>query len=136
MYVGHSRGAGVAGVDMDYGSPAAAGLHYKAKGNRMALGHIRAHNQDTVGVGQVPLGRGRGSPPKRSAQPGHRGAVSDPGLVLDPDHPQTARKKFLDEIVLLVVQCCAAERGYSWRVLDYLTFVVALPPGLIPGLFY
>ena len=55
------------------------------KADRVALGHVRAHDQDASAMLQVHLaGRGPAAA-ERGAQTGHGRAVSDPGLVLEPD---------------------------------------------------
>ena len=75
----------------------------------MGLGHVRAHEQDAVAVGQVLLVVGGRAAAERGAQTGHRGAMSYPGLVLDGDHAQAAAEQLLDQVVLLVVDRRPAE---------------------------
>ena len=63
-------------------------LHHEAEGDRVALGHVRAHDEDGVGEPHVHLdGRGAAAA-VRSAQTGHGRAVSYPGLVFEPDQPE------------------------------------------------
>lgn len=60
-------------------------LHDEPEPDRMAFRHVRAHDQDCIGVLQIHLG-GRGSATtERSAQTGHGRAVSDPRLIFEPN---------------------------------------------------
>src|SRR5689334_15752535 len=61
-------------------------------------------------------------------QTGHRGAVSYASLVLDLHHPER-RHQLLDDVVLLVVECGAAEVREAHRALRR----VALRRRLLPG---
>jgi hypothetical protein len=90
------RGAGKARVHMDDRGALGLGLHDKAKGNRVILRHVGAHNHHTVGIGEVPLRRRRRPPSEACAQTGHRGAVSDARLVFDPYHPQATSAQLLN----------------------------------------
>ena len=58
------------------------------------LGHRRAHDQDRVRVHEILLRRRRPPATERSAQTGHRGAMSYPGLVADRDNAQSAGESF------------------------------------------
>ena len=64
------------------------GLHHPAEGDRVALGHVRAHDEDAVGVLQVQRERGGPAAAIRSAQTGHGRAVSYPGLVFEETTPR------------------------------------------------
>ena len=89
-------------------APRALRLHHPLEADRVALGHVRAHDQDAVGVLQVLL-EGRGAAPaERGPQTGDGGGVSYAGLVLDLDDAQR-REQLLDEVVLLVVERRPAE---------------------------
>ena len=81
--------------------------------HRVILGHVRSHDQDRIGIGQVLLRRGGAAAPKRCAQTGHGGAVSYTGLVADANHAQASGEKFLDQVVFFVVERRAAEVGES-----------------------
>ena len=81
--VGDGAGAGESRIDMDDGGAVLAGLHHPAEPDRMALRHVRALNDDAVGVLQILLERGRAAPPERCPQTGDRGGVSYTGLVFD-----------------------------------------------------
>ena len=70
-------------VDVDDRGAARLGLHHPLESDRMALGHVRALDDDAVSVLQVLL-EGRGSAAsERGPQTGDSGAVSNTGLVLD-----------------------------------------------------
>ena len=92
-------------------APAGLGLHHPLEPDRMALGHVRAHDHDAVGVGQVLLEGGGAAPTERCPQTGDGGGVSYAGLVLDL-HGAERREQLLHEVVLLVVEGGSA-RG--WR---------------------
>jgi hypothetical protein len=49
------------GIDVDHSRPAELGFHHPLEADRMALGHIRTHDDDAVGVGEVLL-EGGGAP--------------------------------------------------------------------------
>ena len=93
----------------------------------MALGHVRAHDHDAVGVLQVLLEGGRAAAAERGAQTGHRGAVSYARLVLDLDDAE-AVNSFLMQVVLLVVQRGAAEVRDARAAAQRPSLVVALLP--------
>ena len=86
------------------------GLHHPLEPDRMGLGHVRAHDDDAVGVGQVLLVVRGAAATERGSQTGNRGGVSNTGLVLDLDRAQRG-EQLLDQVVLLVVQRRAAEAG-------------------------
>src|SRR5205085_12003511 len=103
--------------------------------HRMLLGHVRAHDQDAVGVLQVLLERGGAAAPERGPQTGDRGAVSYPSLVLDRDRAGR-REELLDQVVLLAVERGAAEEVHPERALQRLSVVCLLLPGLLAGADY
>ena len=110
--VAQGRGAREPGVDVDQRRALLLGLHGPAEADRVGLGHVRAHDQDAVAVGQVLLVVGGRAAAERGAQTGHRGGVSYPRLVLDRDHAQAGREQLLDQVVLLVVERRAAQRAH------------------------
>ena len=81
--VGQRAGAGEPRVDVDDRRAARLGLHHPLEADRVGLGEVRALDDDAVGVLQVLHERGGPAPAERRAEPGDRGAVADPGLVLD-----------------------------------------------------
>ena len=95
MHVAQRRGAREARIDVDQRRAFLLRLHRPAEGDRMGFGHVRAHEQDAIAVGQVLLIGGGRAAAERSAQTGHRSAMSYPGLVLDRDHAQPAAEQFL-----------------------------------------
>src|SRR2546423_12418436 len=78
----------------------------------MALGHVRSHDHDAVGVLQILLEGGRATPSERRPQTGDGGGVSYAGLVLDLDRAE-GREQLLDQVVLLAVEGGPAEEGDS-----------------------
>src|SRR4051812_27881366 len=122
-------------IDVDDGRAPRLRFHHPLETDRMALGHVRALDDDDVGVLQILLERRRAASTERDPQTGDRGAVSDPGLVLDLQDPQR-RVELLEEVVLLVVEGRAAEVGDAERPLDRLSLVVPRFPGLVAGLLH
>src|SRR5207244_699959 len=83
VQVGHRARAREARIDMDYLRPAGLGFHDPLEADRVALGHVRAHDHDAVRVLQVLL-EGRGTAPtERGPHTGAGGGVSYARLVLD-----------------------------------------------------
>ena len=108
--VGQRAGAGEARVDVDDRRTALLGLHHPLEPDRMRLGHVRALDDDAVGVGQVLLESGGAAAAERSPQTGDGGGVSNAGLVLDLDRAQRG-EELLDQVVLFVVERRAAQAG-------------------------
>ena len=88
--VGDRAGPGEPRVDVDDRGAALLGLHDPLEPHRVALGHVRALDQDAVSVLQVLLEGGRAAAAKRGPQTGDGGGVSNPRLVLDLDRAQGA----------------------------------------------
>ena len=84
--IAKGRRAGEARIDVDQdGAVVRPGFQGPAEGHGMALGHVRAHDEDGVGMDEIP-GKGRGTAAsERDPQTGDRGGVSDPGLVFHVD---------------------------------------------------
>src|SRR5215472_11525873 len=76
--------------------PRSLALRGLAKPNRMRFRYVRAHYENTVAVGEVPLVISSRAAAKRGAQTGHRCAVSYSGPVLDREHPKPAIEQFFD----------------------------------------
>ena len=55
-------------------------------------------------LAKVLLRSGGAAASERGAQTGHRGAVSNSGLIADANHSQTGGEEFLDEVVFFAVQ--------------------------------
>jgi hypothetical protein len=53
--VGQRAGPGEPRVDVEDLGTARLGLHHPLEADRMGLGHVRAHDDDAVGIGQVLL---------------------------------------------------------------------------------
>ena len=85
VHVGDRRGAGEPRVDVDDLRAARLGLHHPLEPDRVALGHVRALDDDAVGVLQVLQEGGGAATTERGPQTGDGGAVSNTGLVLDLD---------------------------------------------------
>src|SRR5260221_161566 len=65
-------------IDMDHRGAAGLRLHYPLESYRMALGHVRAFDQDAVGVNQVTRKIAGAAAPETSPQTGDSGGVSNP----------------------------------------------------------
>ena len=81
----HEQGGDAAGR-RGSGSRPAPSPAWRSGMRSVTFGHIGPHHQDVVRIDQVPFGKRRRSPAIARAQSWDRGAVSDAGLVLDPDH--------------------------------------------------
>src|SRR5256886_10397759 len=90
--VGRGRGAAESRVDVDDGCAAFARLHRPAEADRMVLGHVAAHDEDRVGVGQVLLEGGGPTPSEACSQTGNGGAMSYSRLVFDGDDAQRSEE--------------------------------------------
>ncbi len=110
VQVGERAGAGEPGVDMDHLRAAGLGLHHPLEPDRMALGHVRALDDDAVRVLQVLLEGGRAAAAERGSQTGNGGGVSNTRLVLDLDRSQRG-EQLLEQVVLFVVERGPAEAG-------------------------
>src|SRR3954452_9516778 len=95
--------AGEARVDVDHLGAAPLCLHHPLEADRMALGHVGAHDQDAVNVLQILLERRGPTSSERCPQTGNGGRVSYARLVLDLDEPERGHQ-LLDRVVLLVVE--------------------------------
>ncbi len=103
VQVGERAGPGEPRVYVDQCRAAGLGLHDPLEPDRMALGHIRALDDDAVGVLHVLLEVSGPAAPKASPQTGNGGGVSNTGLILDLDRAQR-REQLLDQVVFLIVQ--------------------------------
>src|SRR4051794_14716059 len=92
----------------------------------MALGHVRALDEDAVRVLQVLLEAGGAAAAERCPQTGDGGAVSNTGLVLDL-HRAHGGVELLHEVVLLVVEGCPSEARYPHGPADLHAVLVVLP---------
>src|SRR3954467_6402818 len=81
--VGHRARAREARVDVHDLRAALLGLDHPLKADRVLLGHVRAHDEDRVGVLEVLLEGGGAAAPERGPQTGDRARVSYARLVLD-----------------------------------------------------
>src|SRR3546814_6419040 len=103
---------------MDDGGATLLCLQYEAKGDGVRLGHVRAHDQYAVGIGEIPLRHGGRAAPIGSVEDGHRIGVAVAGLILDPHHAEARTDNLLDEVVFFVVESGAAQRGTAVRMVD------------------
>ena len=133
VLVGHRARPREARVDVHDLRAAEPRFHHPLEADRMVLGHVRAHDQDRVGVPQILLVC-RGTPsPERGPQTGDRGAVSYACLVFDLDDAE-ADAQLLDQVVLLVVEGCAAQAGDAHRAVELVAVRILVLPGGAPGL--
>src|SRR3954447_5692873 len=98
---------------------------------RVLLGHVRAHDQDVVGVLQVLLERGRAATPERDPQTGNRRAMSYPRLVLD-RHRAHRGEALLQQVVLLAVERRPAEQREPTSAIQRLAVLGLRLPRLLP----
>jgi hypothetical protein len=110
VQVGERAGPGEARIDVDDRCAPGLGLHDPLEPDRMALGHVRAFNDDAIGVLQVLLEVGGPAATEAGSQTGDGGGVSYTGLVLDLDRAESG-EQLLDQVVFLVVQGGPAEAG-------------------------
>ena len=109
--VGHRAGPREPRVDVDQLGPAPLGLHHPLEADRVALGHVRAHDHDAVAVGEVLLERGGAAAPERGPQTGDRASCVICGPGSRSATAPSAGEQLLDQVVLLVVERRAAEVG-------------------------
>ncbi len=88
---------------------ALARFHHPLETDRVLLSHRRANNENGIRVRQRLLRRRCSATSYRGTQTGHRRTVSYSGLVADANHAQSPRKKFLQQIILFVVERRAAK---------------------------
>ena len=68
---------------MDYLCATLFGFYHVREGDRMRLGHIAAHNQNSIAIDEILRKCGGAAAPQRCTQTGYSGAVSYTGLILD-----------------------------------------------------
>ena len=88
---------------------ALARFHHPLKSYGMLLGHRRADNKDGIRIRKGLLRSCRPAASNRGTQTGHRRTVSYSGLVADANHAQSSSKKFLQQVILFIVERRAAE---------------------------
>src|SRR4051794_4761377 len=98
----------------------------------MGLGHVRALDEDAVGVLEILLERGRAAAAERGPQTGDRARVSYARLVLDL-HGAHRGERLLYEVVLLVVERRTAEVGEAQRAVHAPAMVVRVLPAVLAG---
>ena len=131
VHVGDRARAREARIDVDDRRAARLRLHHPLEPDRMALGHVRAHDHDAVAVLQILLeGRGAAAT-ERCPQTGHGGGVSYARLVLDL-HRAERGVELLHEVVLLVVEGRASEAREAERAAQRPALVVVLLPRAPP----
>ena len=75
----------------------------------MIFRHVRAHDQNHIGVQQIFWRRRSPASTIACAQTGHSRAMSYPGLVAYANHAQTSGEKFFDQVIFFVVERGATE---------------------------
>ena len=86
-------------IDVDnFGAVLNFGLHRPAKRYRMVFRHIRAHDDDAIGVRHAARIHGRGAATEPSPQTGDARAVSYTGLVLDRYDTEPTHELLLDMV--------------------------------------
>src|SRR5213078_1043961 len=120
-------------VDMDDLGTVHLRLHGPAERHRMALRHVRAHDDEAVGMFEAARVRRRGAATVPCPQTGDARAVSYPGLILDGDDPEPA-PELLAHVIELVVERRAAEREDRGRHVCELAVRELLDERLVAGL--
>ena len=115
--IGLGRRTGEAGVDDDEFGPLVHGLGDPFETDGMVFRRVAADDHDAVTVGEIVPVVGHGPSSESGPQRGHRGRVSEPGLVLQIDHAQ-ASHQFADEVALLVVEGRPADGGQGLGAVD------------------
>ena len=82
VQVGPGRRAGEAGVDHDELGALVHGLGDPAETDGMVFGRVAADDHDAITVGDIVPVVGHGAPSEGGPQRGHRGRVSEAGLML------------------------------------------------------
>ena len=113
-------------------APRSLRLHHPAEADRMALRHVRALNDDAVGVLQILLERGGAASSERCPQTGDRGGVSNTGLIFDLDDAERG-EELLDEVVLFVVERGAAQVRDAHGAPQRVPVLVAVFPVRLAG---
>ena len=109
--IGHGGGAIETGVDANqfrFSTP--LGFHDETEAHGMVLGRVAAHDQNDVRIGDIRPAVGHGPPAEGGGQTGHRGAVSESGLVFVGDDAET-EAEFSEEVVDLVGIGAAADES-------------------------
>src|SRR5277367_838227 len=112
----HSRGAAETRIDVNNLRPAFFRFDHPLETDRVILSHIRTHNQNDISVHEIAWRQCGSATAEGGAQTGHRGAVSNTGLVTDADHPQTGCEELLDQIIFFIVESGAPKVSHSGRM--------------------
>src|SRR5207253_9467946 len=108
-------------------------LHGPAERHRMALRHVRAHDDEAVSMFEAARVRRRSAATVSCPQTGDARAVSYPGLVFDGDDPEPA-PEFLAHMIELVVERRATEPEDRGRHVHELPVGELLDERLVAGL--
>jgi len=114
VQIGDRAGAGEAGVDVDQLRAVSLAFNGPAERHRMALRHVRAHDDEAIGVLEIARIQGRRAATEPCPQTGDARAVSYPGLIFDGDDPEPT-PELLAYVVELVVERRATEREHRGR---------------------
>ena len=93
-------------------------LHDEPEADRMVLSRVAAHGQHDVRVADVGPAVGHRSSSERGGQTGHRGAVSNPGLLLDRDDAEPGAERLDEQVVDLVGVGAAADDAHRRQRVD------------------
>src|SRR3989441_11529482 len=133
VQIGDRAGAGEAGIDVDQLRAVELGLHGPAERHRMALRHVRAHDDEAIGVLEIARIQGRRAATEPCPQTGDARAVSYPGLIFDGDDPEPA-PELLAYVVELVVERRATEPEHRGAHVHELPVRELLDERLVAGL--
>ena len=124
--VGDRRGAVEARIDAhELRVAVPPRFHDEAEADRMVLGRVAAHGEHDIRVADVGPAVGHRSASECGGQTGHRGAVSNPGLLLDRDHAEPGAKRLDEQVVDFVGVGAAADDAHRGQRVDGAARVVA-----------
>jgi hypothetical protein len=100
-------------------------FHRETKSDRMIFRGIAAHDENDVGVRDIRPSVCHRPPAEGGGQTGHRGAVSETGLILVSDDTET-KSKLAEQVVDLVGVGAAPDESDVVEPVHRATFVIAL----------
>jgi len=100
------------------------------------LRHVTPHNQNAIAVFPIDIVVRHGTASTRLSRAAYRGAVSDPGLMIDIDHAQSASLGGNEQHSSLSMWSCHSDHVFTtidefipWRFRDKFPISRGLSPG-------